>query len=30
MINIKLPKPGRTPEEIYKLCAEKAQPIFQE
>jgi hypothetical protein len=30
MINFKLPEPGRTPEEIYKLCAEKAQPIFQE
>ncbi|KAF7354258.1 G domain-containing protein [Mycena venus] len=30
MINFKLPEPGRTPEEIHKLCAEKAQPIFQE
>ncbi|KAJ7683407.1 hypothetical protein B0H17DRAFT_1205111 [Mycena rosella] len=30
MINVELPKPGRTPEEIYKLCAEDARPIFQE
>ncbi|KAJ7478003.1 hypothetical protein B0H11DRAFT_2234335 [Mycena galericulata] len=30
MINSKLPEHGTTPEEIYKLCAEKAQPIFQE
>ncbi|KAJ6526124.1 hypothetical protein DFH09DRAFT_1187987 [Mycena vulgaris] len=30
MINSKLPEPGRTREEIYKLCAEKAQPIFHE
>ncbi|KAJ7911934.1 hypothetical protein B0H13DRAFT_2327919 [Mycena leptocephala] len=30
MINIKLPEPGRTPEEIHKLCAEKAQPIFHD
>lgn len=30
MINYKLPEPGRTPEEIFKLCGEKAQSIFQE
>jgi hypothetical protein len=30
MINVKLPEPGRTPEEIFKLCTAKAQPIFQE
>ncbi|KAJ6537884.1 hypothetical protein B0H19DRAFT_1181113, partial [Mycena capillaripes] len=30
MINSKLPKPGRKPEEIFNLCAEKAKPIFEE
>ncbi|KAJ7085903.1 hypothetical protein C8R44DRAFT_37955 [Mycena epipterygia] len=30
MINFKLPAPGTTPEEISKLCGEKAQSIFKE
>ncbi|KAJ7291883.1 hypothetical protein C8J57DRAFT_1274144 [Mycena rebaudengoi] len=30
MINFKLSEPGRTPEDIYRLCAEKAEPIFRE